>query len=200
MSLIRWLNKTSRERVDARFPALNTNQNRLDYMPAEKHDAFLETHQGKSRKSIGKREHGFTGHGWMHPLYQCWHGIKRRCLNPKRSDYQHYGGRGIKVCERWLDFENFKDDMYATWNPGLTIERKDNNGDYCPENCYWATRAIQARNKRNSVFVTLNGETRCFGEWIRVLGLKRYTVNARIRRGWSRERSLTEPTGKWHRK
>jgi hypothetical protein len=79
--------------------------------------------------------------------------MKTRCGNPNAINYYLYGGRGIKVCERWQKFEAFRDDMAPTWKPGLTIERIDNDGDYTPENCCWATRHEQNRNQRNNVMV-----------------------------------------------
>jgi hypothetical protein len=74
--------------------------------------------------------------------------MKSRCSNPKDKGYKDYGGRGIKVCDRWQDFVNFMKDMLPTWQPGLSIDRKDNEGDYTPDNCRWATDSEQERNKR----------------------------------------------------
>ena len=73
-----------------------------------------------------------------------------RCGNPNNPAFHNYGARGIRVCERWLKFENFRDDMLPTWRPGLTLERTNNNGNYEPGNCYWATWKEQGRNKRNN--------------------------------------------------
>jgi hypothetical protein len=73
-----------------------------------------------------------------HPIYECWTSMKKRCLNPNNKDWKHYGGRGIKVCKRWMKFANFLEDMFATWAPGLEIDRyPDNNGDYEPGNVRW---------------------------------------------------------------
>lgn len=90
-----------------------------------------------------------TTHGmYNHRLYRVWSNMSRRCNSSSSWDYQHYGGRGIKVCTRWLKVENFIDDMYPTFKEGLTIDRIDNDGDYTPSNCRWVPETIQSRNTR----------------------------------------------------
>ena len=83
-----------------------------------------------------------------HRLYQTWSDMMQRCNNPKRKDYKNYGGRGISVCDRWLDIENFINDMYPSYQEGLSIDRNDNDKGYSKDNCRWATRDIQSRNTR----------------------------------------------------
>lgn len=95
-------------------------------------------------------KHGFALAGKKHPLYTCWLNMKKRCYRVNSKEYPYYGGRGIKVCERWVfSFENFRDDMLPTWQRGLTLERLDNDKDYAFENCKWATRAEQSANRRS---------------------------------------------------
>src|SRR5688572_1102970 len=132
--------------------------------------------------------HGKTDH----PLYSIWTGMKYRCQNPKARKYVIYGGRGIKVCERWNDFANFLADM-GERPAGMTIERIDNDGDYEPSNCRWATQKEQERNKSTNVKFLFQGKERCVAEIAELTGVPRYYIYARLRRGWPVERALTEP-------
>ncbi len=114
--------------------------------------------------------------------YQTWLSLVRRCTEPSESGYQQYGGRGIKVCERWLKFENFFADM-GVRPRGTSIERTDNDGDYSPENCRWATTAEQARNTQRTIKLTIGNETLCLTDWAKRAGLKYSTLHAAHRRG-----------------
>lgn len=90
-----------------------------------------------------------TTHGLKnHRLYNTWIGIKKRVLNKESNKYKYYGGRGITICDRWLDVKNFIEDMYPTYEEGLTIDRIDSDGNYEPSNCRWATKSVQSRNTR----------------------------------------------------
>ncbi len=124
------------------------------------------------------------------PTYTCWRHMRDRCQNPKRHDYPNYGGRGIKVCERWADFINFFDDM-GTRPRGMTIERIDNGGNYEPGNCRWATATEQARNRRTNVLLTIGGITMPIVSWAEKTGVPRKCIEQRIRRGFPAEVSVS---------
>lgn len=127
-------------------------------------------------------------------LYACWRSMKQRCYYPKSQSYSDYGERSIAVCAEWRDsFEAFRDWALANgYTDDLTIERKDPNGDYCPENCCWATMQEQQNNKRNNRMLTFNGETRTAPEWARVTGIPVTIIYNRMKYGWPPERILTE--------
>jgi hypothetical protein len=119
--------------------------------------------------------------------------MKSRCLNPSDKSYNDYGGRGIKICDKWLEsFESFYKDIGPRPSSKYSINRIDNNGNYDPKNCNWALRKEQNRNKRSNINLTYNGKTQCIVDWSRELGIKRTTLSRRIERGWSVERALTE--------
>ena len=122
--------------------------------------------------------------------YRSWTSMWTRCTNPKAKEWLYYGGRGIKVCERWKQFKNFLADM-GERPPHYTIERKDSNGDYIPSNCEWVTRKQQARNTSRNVFLSFNGETKTVAEWAETIGLKNGTLHFRLVKGWSVEKALT---------
>lgn len=133
-------------------------------------------------------------------IYSIWNGIIKRCNNPNDPHYPAYGARGIKVCAKWRTFIGFYEDMGADYRVGLSIDRIDNDGDYCPENCRWATPKEQARNRRNTKFV---GKDKLI-ELCEKNGIRYGTVLERIRRGWDEEKALTTPTkevgGRLHKK
>lgn len=126
------------------------------------------------------------------PIYRVWGSMISRCSNQKSASYPRYGGRGIKVCDRWRRFENFLADMGFPPD-GHSIERKNNDGDYCPDNCIWASRSVQAKNKSNNTLLTLNGRTQILAEWARELGVNPASILARINAGWTLEKTLTHP-------
>lgn len=134
-------------------------------------------------------------------LYGVWNSMIQRCTNPNTRSYAIYGGRGIAVCERWRKFENFYADMALSYqlhrqqNTTTTIERRDPDGDYTPENCTWTTRKVQSRNKRISHRLTYMGRTLSVYDWSDELGIKASTIEARLKRGWSVEDSLGKAVG-----
>lgn len=141
---------------------------------------------------------GHTPHNKSHGMteskeYFAWVHMKGRCNNPKNEKYPNYGGRGIKVCDRWeSSFESFLSDMGEAPTKKHTIDRIDVNGDYCPDNCRWATFKEQSLNKTNSVRLQFRGETKTLSEWCDELDLPRPAVEARISRGWTIEKALTK--------
>ena len=125
--------------------------------------------------------------------FKKWGAMLSRCRNPNATGYPKYGARGIRVCERWHCFESFYADM-GECPPGLSIDRIDNNGDYEPGNCRWATIKQQARNKRNTVLIEIGGVTKSLPEWCEIYGLHSSIVYTRMHRlGWSGEKAITTP-------
>lgn len=132
-----------------------------------------------------------------HPLYGIWCGIIKRCENTASANYKNYGGRGIRMCDRWRNsFEQFVADM-GRRPDGFSIERIDNNGNYCPENCKWATRFEQAANTRLARKIMHKGEMITCSELDRRLGFVSATTCKRLKRGWTEEQAAGR--GKWHR-
>ena len=119
----------------------------------------------------------------------------RRRVTPVHTQHRYY--TNISVCERWDDFQNFLDDM-GERPEGMTLDRIDGNGDYCPENCRWATRSEQNKNRRpftrkDSLRITFNGETLTTPQWAKKTGLRSSTIRIRLKRGWTVEKALTKP-------
>ena len=132
-------------------------------------------------KRSGKYHHnGNTRHGLYKEhkeLFNIWQTMKSRCENPNREKYKDYGGRGIKVCEEWHDAEVFcKWALANGYNGGLQIDRIDNDGNYEPSNCRWVTPKENSRNRRNTVCLTVNDETRCVAEWSEITNISSYTI------------------------
>ncbi|GDY37246.1 hypothetical protein [Acidovorax sp. NB1] len=133
--------------------------------------------------------HGETVGGKDTHTYRVWRAMVARCTNPKNDAFQWYGGRGISVCDRWMVFDHFLADMGAAPD-GMSIDRTNNNGDYEPNNCRWATKLEQANNTRANVFLEWRGETHTMAQWCRKLGLRVGTVHKRLKMGWSVDRAL----------
>ena len=126
--------------------------------------------------------------------YAIWSLMKQRCLNPSDRAYGYYGGRGIRVCDRWLhSFAAFLADMGRRPSKTHSIDRIDNDGNYDPGNCRWATWKQQHRNRRNNRLLTHDGQTLCVTEWSEVTGINAKVIFGRIYDGWSVEDTLTRP-------
>ena len=125
--------------------------------------------------------------------YKAWQQIKRRCQNPAAKDYPKYGGRGIKLCARWQKYDGFLDDMGRRPTEMHSIERIDNDGDYEPSNCRWATRLEQQQNKQNTFFVNYRGKLVSFPDAWRSSNsaISQSTARARVLRGWSLEAAFS---------
>ena len=127
-------------------------------------------------------EYGFK-HGMSHTrIYTIWSGMIQRCCNPNAKNYPRYGGRGITVCEEWKEFKKFYEwSKISGYSDNLTIERLDNNGNYCPENCTWITKQKQMRNTRRNHYIKYNDEELTLTEWARKFDMNvetlRYQVN-----------------------
>lgn len=144
----------------------------------------------KERTRERKTTHGKS---YSHEFY-IWSNMLQRCHSPNNPGYQYYGSRGVKVCERWQKFANFYADMGIKPSPKHSIDRIDNNGDYCPENCRWATDKEQGNNTRRSVWITYKGETKTMIDWARSVGIPYKTLHTRLRKlGWEIESVLTTP-------
>jgi len=131
-------------------------------------------------------------------LYKRWIRMLDRCNNPKHVAFHRYGGRGIKVCNRWKTFENFWKDMHKSFDPSLTLERINNNKGYSVRNCRWASNEEQSKNKSSNVFLTYKKLTLTLGEWSKHLGINKQTLSERLRRGWSAEETLSKPVDTRH--
>jgi len=119
-----------------------------------------------------------------------WREMWQRCTNPKNICYSYYGGRGVKVCDRWKKYENFIADVGVRPNPGMTLDRIDNNLGYQPGNVRWATRQEQSNNTRANRWLTFEGSTLTVSQWSRKVGVKRATIFSRLSYGWPLEEVL----------
>lgn len=136
------------------------------------------------------RTHGLRKTG---DTYGVWSSMMTRCYNKNRKAYKDYGGRGIKVCDRWHDFSNFNSDM-GERPYGFTLERVSNDGDYGPDNCRWASYGEQANNRRNTINLTVCGVTRTLSRWAEILNVKYSTLWYRLSKGWEPEEALFRPS------
>jgi len=157
--------------------------------------AHLKAGRSKSCGCVADKRLGeaLTTHGKSNTYeYSVWLHMKQRCGYVKGEDYHNYGGRGITVCDRWVNsFERFLEDMGLATD-GMTIDRIDNDAGYSPENCRWASKAEQMRNHRRNRWFTHDGKTMVLMDWARHLGLTQQALQGRLKR-WSVEKSLSTP-------
>jgi hypothetical protein len=154
--------------------------------------------RGLAQQSCGcmnqrNKRHGLTGS----PEYRTWSSMKARCTQPSHHAYANYGGRGIRVCERWnRSFESFLRDMGPRPRPTDTLERINNDGHYGPMNCTWIPRGLQARNRRTTRLIAWRGHSRTIGEWAKLLGLDPSAIRYRLKAGASEVAAISVPRQK----
>ena len=128
-------------------------------------------------------------------LYKVYHAIKRRCYNERASDYEFYGGRGIGMCEEWLNdgYAFYYWSMANGYKDGLTIDRVDNSNDYSPDNCRWVDMKEQCNNRRSNHLITYNGKTQSLTKWSDDSGIGYHKLRYRIINGWDIEKAFNTP-------
>jgi hypothetical protein len=146
------------------------------------------------------RTHGATLSRQNPPEYIAWKAMKARCYDRKTIGYKNYGGRGIRVCEKWLnDYPAFLKDVGMKPTPEHSLDRIENDGDYEPGNCKWSTKVEQRRNNRQGVHpVTINGITKIICDWAKASGVPEEAISSRLRHGWDPERAVYCPLGRAH--
>jgi hypothetical protein len=152
-------------------------------------------HKRRSGPQANAYKHGHGRHGPQSSEYRTWSGMKGRCMNPKNPKFLIYGGRGITVRARWMEFLNFLADMGPKPTPSHSIERVDRNGNYEPGNCIWATQSVQQRNRSTNRILTFNGVTKTMTDFAADYGLRVGTLWNRLDLGWPIKSALTLPLG-----
>lgn len=158
-------------------------------------------------KNKTKQRFGQINGSYKHGLrqtsfYSVWRNIKRRCLKIKDKQYKDYGGRGIKICDKWLDFRSFQNDMFPTYRKGLQINRINNNGNYEPSNCKWVTQKENCNNKNNNHLIEFNRQKLNLTQWSEKTGISFSALMYRIKAKWSVDKMLSTLSndGKWEYK
>lgn len=171
-----------------------TNLNRGDIISC---GCYRYTEECRRKIGNGRRRHGKC----TESIYSIWQNMKNRCFNSNLKAYKNYGGRGITVCDAWKnDFNKFLEWAESNgYKDGLSIERIDVNGNYCPENCTWIPLKVQAKNKRNTRLITYKGETHCLVDWAEKLGMNRGTLRRRLTEtDWNIEEVFTKALRETH--
>lgn len=144
----------------------------------------------------GDPDHPRRTHGMRHtPEYEVWKSMRARCKNPNDKRYARYGKRGISVCARWQDFSNFIQDMGPRPSDKHSLERRNNDGDYEPDNCYWGTDFDQGRNKKSNLLITHEGRTQCLSAWAAESSITPQHLRGRLRDGWEFADAIGLPVG-----
>lgn len=157
----------------------------------------------ETRKSCPKCNRSSYKHGMTNTrLFHIWQNMRGRCYCKTNYDYKDYGNRGIKICDEWeyefLNFYNWA--INNGYSDELTLDRIDNEKDYCPENCRWSTAKFQSNHKTNNVYYTFKRKTQTSKQWCDEYGISQTTFIDRLKRGWTLEQALTIPTKGTHRK
>jgi hypothetical protein len=144
-----------------------------------------------------RQTHGATVNRLIPAEYRAWQGMKMRCGNPNYYLFHRYGGRGITICDRWLhSYENFYADMGKRPSSKHSINRINNDGNYCPENCEWALPKVQARNTSKQVWLQIGDESHRMCEWAELTGTPVYRISPRLRAGWCVRCAVHVPVGR----
>lgn len=150
---------------------------------------------------MGNIKHGDTARGKTQRLYRIWSGMISRCTNENVDSYKYYGAKGISVCEEWKDYVKFKQWAESNgYNDNLTIDRINNDKEYCPENCRWITIKEQERNRSNNHIVEYNGESHTISEWSEIFNINVDDLIYRIKSGWDIQTALTKPINEYNKK
>lgn len=148
-------------------------------------------HAEEMRQRLTKHAHAITGS--KSNIYCVWQQMTQRCINHNHQYYHNYGGRGIKICQRWRKFKNFIEDMGEPPTKKHSIDRIDNDGNYCKSNCRWATKKQQNRNSRRNHLVTYKNKTQCISAWAEETGISATVIRWRLKYNWSTPKTLTTP-------
>lgn len=163
---------------------------------------YHSARSSETLRSLRLSGKGNNGHKPIHGMsktseYSIWCGMLARCYNPKNGSYRRYGGRGIKVCNRWKhSFVDFFADMGFRPSLRYSLGRKRNNGNYTPSNCSWETREEQSNNRSSNIILTYKGESMTLTQWSRRAGLPKTAIQSRLNCGWRISRALTTPLRK----
>jgi len=154
------------------------------------HKLFFVLEWEKVTKNKMPKTHGMS----KAPEHIAWINMKQRCFNPNHKQYSDWGGRGITVYDRWLDFENFLADMGSRPSPKHSLDRINNDADYSAENCRWATKADQQNNRRNNKpLITIGNETYTIAQWGIEMGYGEMVIQGRLKMGWSEYKAVMTP-------